>query len=106
MIKAKFFRNENGKIYGFSVNDHGDSIVCAAVSALVLNCINCIDEFTLCDFSFDHDKDGGFISIEIPLIKKGGFNHDVNLILNCLLLGLMGVSAKAENDIIIFDEEV
>lgn len=106
MIKAEFFRNEKGYIYGFSVKDHGESVVCAGVSALVLNCINCIDEFTGCDFDFSHNQDGGFINIEIPLIREGGSDHDADLIFNCLLHGLKGIREGAKNDITIFDKEV
>ncbi len=106
MIKADFFRNKNNNIYGFRVKDHGASIVCAAVSALTLNCVNSIDEFTNCDFVCEHNDEGGFIDVLVPFIKEGGFDHDVDLIFNCLLLGLSGIKAEYENDITIFDCEV
>ena len=106
MIKANFFRNENDNIYGFRVKDHGDSIVCAAVSALTLNCINSINEFTDCVFVCDHDENGGFVDFQIPSVKNGGFDYDADLIFNCLLLGLSGIQAEYENDITIYDCEV
>ena len=92
MIKVKVFRNKNNEIYGFRVDDHGDSIVCSAVSALTLNCVNCIEAFTPADFSFEADEGGGFLKI--------------NLIFNCLLLGLSGIEAQYSRDIKIIDREV
>ena len=101
MIKVKVFRNKNNEIYGFRVDDHGDSIVCSAVSALTLNCVNCIEAF-----SFEADEGGGFLKIEIKEIENGTHNHDVNLIFNCLLLGLSGIEAQYSRDIKIIDREV
>ena len=106
MIKVKVFRNKNNEIYGFRVDDHGDSIVCSAVSALTLNCVNCLEAFTPADFSFEADEGGGFLKIEIKEIENGTHNHDVNLIFNCLLLGLSGIEAQYSRDIKIIDREV
>jgi len=106
MIRAEFFRNRDDDIYGFCIRDHGDSIVCAAVSALAINCINCIEKFTDYSFTLDRDVDGGYIFIEVPFIKDGGYDYSIELIFNCLLLGLMGIEAKNKNDITIAGEEV
>ena len=52
MIKAEIFRNDNYVICGFKLSGHagfaeeGSDIVCSAVSMLVINTINCIEEFT------------------------------------------------------------
>ena len=43
MILAEIFRDESGGITGFTVQNHGESIVCAAVSMLVLNTVNSLD---------------------------------------------------------------
>lgn len=106
MIRAEFFRNRDDDIYGFCIRDHGGSIVCAAVSALALNCINCIEKFTDYNFNLQHDPEGGFLSIEVPFVKEGGYDYSIELIFNCLLLGLMGIEAKNKDDIIISGEEV
>jgi len=106
MIKVKIFRNKNNKIYGFRADDHGAGIVCSAVSALTLNCVNCIEAFTSADFSVDAKKDGGFLKIEVEEIKNNVFNHDIDLIFNCLLLGLSGIQAQYPKDIKIIDREV
>ncbi len=106
MIKVSVFRNVNGEVYGFSVNDHGESIVCAAVSALTLNAVNCIENFSDRDFECEYEQDGGYLFLEVPFIKNGGHDHDINLILNCLVLGLKGIKLDYDNDINIIDKEV
>lgn len=106
MIKAEIFRNESGGIYGFSITDHGDSIVCAAVSALSLNTVNSIENFTDRDFTCDYDEKGGKLIFNVPFVMEGGFDHDVNLLFQSLLLGLRAVSLDYNDDIEIIDEEV
>lgn len=106
MIKAEIFRNKSGLICGFKVDDHADSIVCSAVSALTLNCVNCIDEFTDCKFDFDYNESGGFLHFVATDIANGEFDHDADLIFNCLLLGLSGIESEYGDDIKIFDTEV
>ena len=107
MIKVEIFRNQNNEIYGFRVDNHGDSIVCAGVSALALNCVNCIEHFTeehfICDFN---ETDGGFLKIEVIPIKEGQHDHDVNLIFNCFLLGIQAIHAENKKHIKIVDKEV
>ncbi len=104
MITVEFFRNNDNKIFGFSVFDHAESIVCAGVSALSLNCINCINAFTDVDFVFDADeKEGGYLVLKIPKIEQGEFNHDVDLIFNCFHLGILGIEEENSADIKIID---
>lgn len=107
MIKVRIFRNKKNKIYGFRADDHGDSIVCSAVSALTMNCVNCIEAFTDTEFSFKaNEKDGGFLKIEAEAIKKGADDHDAQLIFDCMLLGLSSIQKQYPQDIKIIDREV
>lgn len=105
MIKVQIFRNLNNEIYRFVVFDHGDSIVCSAVSILVLNTVNSIENFTGERFDCNYDENGGFIECRFPDIENGAHNHDVNLLLNAMLLGLRGIDLEYENNILINDDD-
>lgn len=105
MIKVKFFKNSNNDIYCFEVVDHGDSIVCAGVSALTFNTINSIDKFTDCDFTTDIDDQGRILFI-CDSLKKEGKDKDTSLILKCFELGIQGIKEEYKNDIEIKYEEV
>ena len=57
MIEIRIKKSDRGDIIGFHMSghadyaEHGSDVVCAGVSALVINCINSIEEFT--DTKFD-----------------------------------------------------
>lgn len=98
MVKVKINRNSKSKIYGFELSGHadfsdnGDDIICSAVSILVINTINAIETFTNEEFRTDADEiEGGFIKYALPLIKSGQENHDVELLLETMLLGLNNI---------------
>ena len=52
MTKITFYQGVDGSFHGFHSQDHagysaeGQDIVCAAVSALVINFVNSLDELT------------------------------------------------------------
>ncbi len=80
----------NNKYVGVTLNghagyaDHGQDIVCAAVSVLVINTINSIEHFTEDAFSFEAAEDGGYLTMtftEDPSDKSV-------LLLDSMLLGL------------------
>lgn len=106
MIKAYLYRNDKGEIYGLKVYDHGDSIVCAAVSALVINAVNSIEKLTDEKIDYSYDEEGGFISMELPNVKAGSYNHDCDLLLKSLRLGLLSVKADYKEHITVIDETV
>lgn len=62
---------KNNQYVGFHMQGHaeydvhGSDIVCAAVSALVLNTINSVEEFTEDRFEFDSDEKDGYILFRI-----------------------------------------
>ena len=91
MIHVKVDR-DNGTYRKFSIDGHaeyaqaGQDIVCAAVSALVINTINSIEEFT--DDAFTCDcKDG--------MIQNWEFTSEISdktvLLMDALLLGLKNI---------------
>jgi len=100
MIEAEFYRNKAGRMYGFRVKNHGESIVCAAVSALVLNTVNSIEAFTGERFKCGSPRDGkGYIDFSIPEIKKGGEHCGADLLLSSLALGLRSVMEEYPDQI-------
>lgn len=99
MIIATFFRDSNDNLTGFDCKGHADSddyghdVVCAAVSALVINTVNSIETFTDDHFECTSDeKNGGDLTLKI--VDK--ISSESKLLLNSLLLGLEAV--KTSND--------
>ncbi|MCI8821599.1 MAG: ribosomal-processing cysteine protease Prp [Lachnospiraceae bacterium] len=91
MIRVRTVK-EQGIYKSFSIDGHagyaqtGEDIICAAVSVLVINTINSIEQFT--DDAFTCDcRDG--------MIKGWEFTSDVSketaLLMDALMLGLSGV---------------
>jgi len=93
MIKVSIYNNEDGKIIGFRSIGHagfaeyGQDIVCAAVSALVINTVNSIEQFTSDTFDLKEDEKKG--EIEFRIISK--LSKESSLLLNSLILGLQGI---------------
>lgn len=96
MINISIYKNAENLITGFKLSGHADysqygsDIVCAAVSALVINTINSIENFTSDQFSLDQDENKGFI--EFHVVSKISSNG--NLLLSSLALGLHGVAEE------------
>ena len=91
MIEVQALK-EKGHYKSFHIQGHagyadaGEDIVCAAVSALVINTINSIEEFTEDAFTCDC-KDG--------MIESWEFTSDVSagtdLLMDALMLGLRNI---------------
>ena len=93
MINVSIYKNAESLITGFKLSGHADyseygsDIVCAAVSALVINTINSIENFTSDRFTLDQDEKKGFI--EFHVISP--MSNNSNLLLSSLVLGLQGI---------------
>ncbi len=96
MITVKIFRNENDRIYGFEVKNHGHEIVCSAVSILTLNTANSIEQFTDAPFSCDYNEEGGFFRFTVDGLKNGEDIPDAELLLKSMEFGLLGIKAEPE----------
>ena len=105
MIHVSINRNSRGQIYGFVALNHGKGIVCAAVSALILNAVNSIEAFTEEEMSVETpDKDGtGYIKLHLPLIEAGNDNSEVDLLLSSMMLGLDHIRNQYPSQITISD---
>lgn len=102
MIEITVKKNQNGIYNGLSVKGHagydeyGKDIVCAAVSALVINTINSIETFTEDVFDLKTDDVSGFIEFEVV----SELSDETHLLLDSLFLGLQGIEADYGKDYI------
>lgn len=87
-------KKQNETITGFHIEGHsgfadrGQDIVCAAVSALAINCVNSIEEFTEDEFSIGSDEERGMIDFFLT----GEVSEQSRLLLDSLILGIRGIS--------------
>ena len=96
MITIKV-RKKNGSYEEFISKGHagyaeaGQDIVCAAVSALIINTVNSLEKFT--DDKFEvHEKDG-FVSIHF----RNNLSERAMLLMDSLLLGLTEIAGSYNN---------
>ncbi len=111
MIQVEIDRDAACRICGFRMEGHagfaeeGEDIVCAAVSMLVINTINSIEQFTKAIFSVDSaEEEGGFLAFQLKRAHSPQERHDVELLLEAMYFGLQSVQEAYANTIEIFDE--
>ncbi len=91
MIEITRIKNEQGENVGFRCYGHagfarhGKDIVCAAVSALVVNTVNSIEEFTEDKFSYA-EKSGLAEFVIVSEVSK-----EASLFMDSLFLGLKNI---------------
>ena len=99
MTKATFYQNRDGEFTGFQVYDHsgageqGSDVVCAAISALVINTINSIDELTDDEFSCESDEDNASISLSIQPEHSG----TTDVLIRSLIIGLTNLEEDEDS---------
>jgi len=101
MIRVYIYLDENKNVQAFKVNNHGNSVICAAVSALTINAANSIEKFCEEDFTCNFDGGGGFFSFALKTKSEKAL-----LLLNSLLLGLKKIKKEYPKDITIIIQEV
>ena len=70
-------------------DEEGSDIVCAGVSALLINAVNSLDQLTQDGIVVDEGgEEGGFLSLELELPQSG----EARLLLDSLMLGLDSIS--------------
>jgi len=93
MIEIARIKNEQGENIGFRCQGHagyarhGKDIVCAAVSALVINTINSIEEFTEDKFSCAQEEKSGLV--EFIIVSE--VSKESSLLMDSLFLGLENI---------------
>ncbi len=105
MTSITIYKNKDNLYTGFDCVGHagyadaGEDVVCAGVSALVINAINSIGSFTEEKFSVDTEEESGRIvfRLEVPS------GHDSYLLLQSMVLGLQGIMNQYGNAFITLD---
>ena len=67
--------------------EYGSDIICSAVSALALNCVNSIEEFTEDSFSVKSDENRGLIDLDLTTVSS----EQTQLLLKSMFLGIRGI---------------
>jgi uncharacterized protein YsxB (DUF464 family) len=96
MINVSIYKNAENLITGFKLSghadyaEHGSDVVCAAVSALVINTINSIENFTSDQFRLEQDEKKGIMEFHVV----STLSNNSNLLLSSLALGLQGITEE------------
>ncbi len=107
MIKVSIYNNADSKIIGFKCSGHagfaesGQDIICAAVSALVINTMNSIEHFTSDTFEYKENEKKGQIDFKIV----SSLSNESSLLLNSLFLGLQGIQEDYGQEYIKFVQQ-
>ncbi len=94
MISVSIYKNAENLITGFRLSGHADyseygsDVVCSAVSALVINTINSIENFTSDQFRLEQDEKKGIMDFHV----MDPMSSNTNLLLSSLALGLQGIN--------------
>jgi len=110
MTRITFYTDPDGEITGFRAEGHagfaeaGEDIVCAAITALINNTVNSINELTESEALTDIDEEEAYIDVSFfePPCKEA------KLFLRSLALGLTNMEEdEASTDFIdvIFEED-
>ena len=90
MIKVSFKYDHNNDPVGFICTGHagfaafGKDIICAAVSALVINCVNSVSRFTSSKYDLESEEKNGYIRF----VLKDDPSEEAKLLLKSLKLGI------------------
>ncbi len=93
MTKITFYQDNNKRFTGFVSEGHSDyaeegsDIVCAAVSALIINTINSVEQLTVDSPAVEEDPERAFIRFRL----EEGSSAETQLLLRSLALGLAGI---------------
>lgn len=97
MVRVTVYENKEGQYAKFRMEGHagfaayGSDIVCAAVSVLLINTVNCIKEFTddACEYSQQRERD--IVLFEVTSCPISG---DAELLLKSLVFGLWSIAGE------------
>ncbi len=97
-------KKQRDDIVGFHIEGHsgyqtsGFDIVCAAVSALAINCINSVEAFTEDTFSFGRDDPRGMLDFEVT----GPVSKETQLLFQSLFLGIRKIEESYGSQYVTF----
>lgn len=93
MIQVTVFENQAKEYTAFHCIGHaeyadaGEDIVCAAVSVLVINTINSVEQLVSDEFELVTEQESGRIDFSL----KDGYSKESLLLIRSLVLGLQGI---------------
>lgn len=64
--------------------EEGYDIICSAVSALTINTVNSLEQFTEDDFQVEQAEEGGYLK----LVLSGRLSAEADILMKSLVLGL------------------
>ena len=105
MTHITIYRNQKNVFTGFCCEGHagyanaGDDIVCAGISTLVINTINSIDSLTNSSFHLETEEESGLIDFTF----EESADHDAQLLVESMILGLQGIQNDYVNEFIILN---
>jgi len=97
MIHAAIFHDGKGRLTGFSVKGHagyaeeGSDIVCAAVSALTITCVNSLEAVCGITPTVEGGEDG-YLKAMLPCPLAENAAHDAQVLLRALETGLQSMT--------------
>jgi len=93
MINVTIYENQAKEYTAFRCKGHagfansGEDIVCSAVSALVINTVNSVEQLVSDEFELVTDSEEGFIDFSL----NDGYSPESVLLIRSLVLGLQGI---------------
>ncbi len=108
MTTVTIYNDKSGKHKGFDVRGHagfgfsGHDIVCAAISMLATNTINSIETYTDLDIKYESDTH----RTRIRFVIKDKPNHDSELLMNSMILGLSELEKNYKKNVTLKFKEV
>src|SRR5699024_10208007 len=93
----------NNRITSFEISGHADSgpygydLVCAGVSAISFGLINAIHELCVVELDIEQGSEGGYRYVGIPPLLPDGQEHNVQLLLQGMLISLQTIEHEYGN---------
>lgn len=100
MTKVTIHKNRSGDYLGFTCEGHagyakrGEDIVCAAISVLVINTINSLEELTKEPMQVETDKEAGKICC---IFKEHPLRETSLVLMDSMTLGLQQIQSQYGN---------
>jgi uncharacterized protein YsxB (DUF464 family) len=103
MTNVTFFRDASGSIKAFEVSGHCKSLVCAAISSLVINFVNYVEEHITSMFKLSrNDNKDGYIYFKVT---DNNINDKLSILLEYLYYSLSSIAKEHSRDIKICNQE-
>ena len=108
MINVTFYKDSSHDCKGFKLSGHagyaesGKDIVCAAVSALVINFINSVEKLTDDKFSLKQNEKKGLMDFDF----SGDISNESKVLMDSLVLGITEIQNENKKYIQIIFKEV